>query len=281
MKIGGVPEHFNYPWHYALEEGLFFDQDIHIDWIDYPGGTGAMAQDLREGNLDMALMLTEGALMAIANGLPAKIIQYYVESPLLWGIHADSQDTRTEFSEFNPARFAISRRGSGSHLMSYVDALKRETDPSVLNFVEVGTLDGALTSLANKDSDLFLWEKFTTKPFVDNNQLKLVDVRPTPWPCFVWVVRTETLINDSERVRAVQNAMQDSISQVLKKKDLAEIIAERYQLKLEDSKEWLTTVKWSKSKKLKYGPLKDVMNTLYDLKLISSQPKEDELIFSY
>jgi ABC-type nitrate/sulfonate/bicarbonate transport system substrate-binding protein len=281
MKIGGVPEHFNYPWHYALEEGLFFDRDIDIEWIDYPGGSGAMAQDLREGTIDMALMLTEGAITAIANGLSAKIVQYYVESPLLWGIHADGQDPRNELSEFTSPRFAISRRGSGSHLMSYVDALKRDSDPSVLNFVEVGTLDGALTSLSKKESDLFLWEKFTTKPYVDNGQLKLIDVRPTPWPCFVWVVRTETLINDSERVQAVQDAMQVSISKVRKQKDLAEVISKRYELRESDVKEWLSTTKWSKSTKLKYGPLKEVMNTLYDLKLISSQPKEEELIFSY
>ena len=42
IKIGGVPEHFNLPWHLALEEGLFEKADVSVEWIEFPEGTGAM-----------------------------------------------------------------------------------------------------------------------------------------------------------------------------------------------------------------------------------------------
>ncbi|HSZ24739.1 MAG TPA: hypothetical protein VK766_03425, partial [Cytophagaceae bacterium] len=74
IAIGGVPEHFNLPWHYALEQGKFLEKKITLSWKDYPGGTGAMNKDLRLGVLDAAVMLTEGAVADIVNGNKSKIV---------------------------------------------------------------------------------------------------------------------------------------------------------------------------------------------------------------
>ena len=92
VRIGGVPEHFNLPWHLALEEGLFEKEGIALQWIDFPDGTGAMNRALKAGELDLAIPLTGGIIKGIAQGTPAKILQLYVSSPLLWGVHvaADS-----------------------------------------------------------------------------------------------------------------------------------------------------------------------------------------------
>ena len=30
LKIGGVPEHYNYPWRVAIEEGLFNKEKAYI-----------------------------------------------------------------------------------------------------------------------------------------------------------------------------------------------------------------------------------------------------------
>jgi len=78
LKIGGVPEHFNLPWHQAIEQGLFRNEGLEINWQDYPGGTGAMAKDLRSGDLDVAVLLTEGIVADIVKGNPSKIISVYV-----------------------------------------------------------------------------------------------------------------------------------------------------------------------------------------------------------
>src|SRR3712207_2896588 len=87
IKIGGVPEHFNLPWHLAIEKKSFEKEGISLSWKDYPGGTGMMCSDLRSGNLDMAVVLTEGIVADIIKGNPSLIIQWYVTSPLIWGIH--------------------------------------------------------------------------------------------------------------------------------------------------------------------------------------------------
>jgi ABC-type nitrate/sulfonate/bicarbonate transport system substrate-binding protein len=87
VRIGGVPEHFNYAWYLALKQGHFKKQNIEIFWNDYSGGTGQMNKALRENVIDMAVILTEGVIKDITEGSPCKIVQVFVESPLIWGIH--------------------------------------------------------------------------------------------------------------------------------------------------------------------------------------------------
>lgn len=48
LRIGGVPEHFNYPWHLALERGLFEKNGVKVQWVDQPLGTGQMITSVRE-----------------------------------------------------------------------------------------------------------------------------------------------------------------------------------------------------------------------------------------
>ena len=58
LKVGGVPEHFNYPWRLAIEEGLFRNQGLSLHWSDMSGGTGQMIKGLQTGSIDVAVVLT-------------------------------------------------------------------------------------------------------------------------------------------------------------------------------------------------------------------------------
>ena len=68
LKVGGVPEHYNLPWHWAFEHDLFSTQHLKISWKSYPAGTGAMCKDLQSGKLDVAVLLTEGITADIVAG---------------------------------------------------------------------------------------------------------------------------------------------------------------------------------------------------------------------
>jgi len=46
IRVGGVPEHFNYSWHLAQEQGLFAKHGVEAQWSDHPNGTGAMVRKL-------------------------------------------------------------------------------------------------------------------------------------------------------------------------------------------------------------------------------------------
>ncbi len=53
FKIGGVPEHFNYPWRVAIEEKAFDSLNVSLHWSDMTGGTGQMIKGLETGSLDI------------------------------------------------------------------------------------------------------------------------------------------------------------------------------------------------------------------------------------
>ena len=122
LKIGGVPEHFNLPWRLAIEENAFRDLGVKLHWSDMGGGTGQMVRGLENKSIDIAILLTEGITKAVLEGLDAKIIQVYVTTPLHWGIHVPYQSNIQKMNDLKDKVFAISREGSGSHLMSFVKA---------------------------------------------------------------------------------------------------------------------------------------------------------------
>ena len=70
IKIAGVPEHFNLPWHLCLENKEFETQNIDLQWTDVPEGTGKMCQMLRDGETDIAVILSEGIVKDILTSAP-------------------------------------------------------------------------------------------------------------------------------------------------------------------------------------------------------------------
>ena len=71
--------------------------------------------------------------------------------------------------------FAISRMGSGSHLMAYVKASQEGWDPEKLKFNIIGDVYGGLMgSLENNEAQAFLWEKYTTHPYTEQKKCKYI-----------------------------------------------------------------------------------------------------------
>jgi sulfonate transport system substrate-binding protein len=237
LKIGGVPEHFNLPWHLMMEAhpGM-------VEWQDVPGGTGAMAKLIGEGQLDAAIMLTEGAVYALAKGLEAKLDRVYVKSPLLWGIHA--AHGRALDTAAPNLRYIISRKGSGSHLMAYIRAIQLKQDLNALSFVEAGTLAVALDYLAEGNGDLFLWEKFTTRPYVDAEKASYHGDLPTPWPCFVVVIRNALDEAQAHLLQKVLDLVYEKANELKGSNESYKIFSTRYGIEPLATKEWLANTEW-------------------------------------
>ena len=109
LRVGGVPEHFNTPWHTAAAAGRFEELGLAFEWKEYPGGTGAMCRDLRSDEIDLAVLLTEGIYKDIVTGGNSKIAGVYVSSPLCWGIHCSAGDHHERFEAVTAANRARSR----------------------------------------------------------------------------------------------------------------------------------------------------------------------------
>ncbi|MCL6220365.1 substrate-binding domain-containing protein [Zunongwangia pacifica] len=269
LKVGGVPEHFNLPWHLCIENNEFKNQDINVIWKDFPDGTGAMTKALRNGEIDVAVLLTEGAVKDIISGNEAKIVQSYVGSSLIWGIHVDADSNYQSIEELAGKKVAISRVGSGSQLMAYVNAQNQGWDPSQLEFEIVGDINGAVEALKEGRADYFMWEHFTTKPLVDNNTFRRVADCPTPWPCFVIAVKNEILRLDYADVRKMINIVNQKSSEILNIPGIDKVFAERYGQKIEDIRKWMEITSWSQ-KQIAEKDLEEVQQQLLKLDLISN-----------
>ncbi|OYU96285.1 MAG: ABC transporter substrate-binding protein [Bacteroidetes bacterium B1(2017)] len=282
VRVGGVPEHFNLAWHLANENGLFSQEGIEINWQDVPGGTGAMCKALRENELDIAITLTEGIVADIMAGNPSKIIQFYVNSPLRWGIYTGVNSGIKSLDEIASKKYAISRYRSGSHLMAFVNARNLgQTIDEEKDFVLVGNMEGARKALANNDAQVFMWEKYMTKPLVDAGEFRFLGECKTPWPCFA-VVATDSFIEENSQLLGKVIEVMNKSCYELKFKELeaTQMVAWRYQLKLADAKQWFSELEYAYSEEIDEIQMVSILNDLKSLHIIDRLPQIEEVCYA-
>lgn len=278
VKIGGVPEHFNLAWYLTLKAGSYKKEGINLRWHDYHGGTGAMCKALRKGDIDIAVILTEGIIKDIIAGNPSKIVQTFVQSPLIWGVHVAHNSQYNKIDDLKGTRAAISRYGSGSHLMAYINAENNDWDlENDLKFEVIQNLEGAITGLTNGDADYFLWEKFTTKPIVDNQIFDRIGTCPTPWPCFVIAVSNKFIEESRHDLKTILQIINQSTKGFKNIEGIDKMIANRYGQKLDDVQEWLSLTEWSQSL-MNTDVIANIQKQLFALNIIPKIVEYKQLI---
>jgi sulfonate transport system substrate-binding protein len=279
IRIGGVPEHFNLPIHLAIESKAFESRGVNVEWITYPGGTGEMTKALRNGEVDLCVLLTEGIVNDIVNGNPSRIISNYVTSPLCWGIHTAADNPLDNYLNIFDKNYAISRFGSGSHLMAIVDANTKEQTIQTEQFKIIKNLDGALESLKKQETDVFYWEKFTTKPYVDSGQLKRIGEYYTPWPCFVIAASKKVLKKQPEAVIRTLRTIHDANDSFMQDENVVHLVSERYEQKLQDVQRWYHNTEWAIHGWVSNKMLKSVIYSLKIAGIIEEGKKIPNLVW--
>lgn len=278
LKVGGVPEHFNYPWYLTLKNKEYTQENINLRWQDFPGGTGEMCKALRSGDIDIAIVLTEGIIKDIEEGNPSKIVQTFVKSPLIWGIHVGAKSKFKDIKDLEHAVIAISRFGSGSHLMAIVNAFNQGWNVTTLKFKVVDNLQGGIDALTTGAADYFMWERFTTKPLVDNGTFRRVGNCPTPWPCFVIAVRNEVLERHHKEVKKVLDIINQQTKDFKNIKNIDKIIAQRYEQKLEDIQKWLRITTWNEGKPITKNLITRIQNKMVRFNVIEKSKNSSNFI---
>jgi len=248
LRVAGVPEHFNAPFHLANERGLYKEQGVNFEWAMTPEGTGAMAQALESGKVDLAVMLSEGAVARCAAGARFKVVGTYVQSPLRWGIHVRNGSPLKRIADLKGKMFGVSRMLSGSHLMAHVLAHQQGWDAAADAPVKVvNTMDGARAAMALGEIDVWLWEKFTTKHLVDSGEWDIIGEVPTPWPCFCFAASDRALIEKEAEIRAVVEATGGVCREFKSNSNGATTayVSKHHRLDNADATEWLSGTEWA------------------------------------
>lgn len=245
IRVGGVPEHFNLPWQLAAERDIFSSEGIDLAWTVYAGGTGAMTQALNNGELDIAILLTEGFISAANQGLKAKIAKVYIETPLIWGIYSGANSKIKTADEAVKSKYAISRFGSGSHLMAMIHAGQRDVKLTEENFTIVNSLHGAVESLVRNETQLFYWEKFMTRPHVKSGELNLVGEFSAPWSSFLIIASDQVIKQKAEIVQKLLRMMNAEC--IAFKQDNSSVIhlRKKFDMSMTEARNWLRNTQWN------------------------------------
>lgn len=244
FTVAGVPEHFNLPWHLAIQAGVFSHLDVEVQWRDFSDGTGAMMRAAASKEVDVALVLTEGAVAHITAHQNTRMVGTWVDSPLVWGVHSGPH-TKKGPNYPHDGRVAISRYGSGSHLMPLVHA-HQESYAEDVKFVEIGTLASALQAFEEDTVDVFYWERTMTVPQVKAGQLVLDGDFQAPWPAFVGVRAGGAQVEQDATWKAILDAMAAFLPKMLEdEQEFLTRVCETYSLPMSETQKWFARTSWS------------------------------------
>ena len=229
--------------------------------------------------MDLAILLTEGACKFLAENHGFKILQLYIKSPLVWGVHTGKHSKIKNYEEAYSSKIAISRFGSGSHLMPQVDAHFKKKNINEKQFEIIKNLDGALKSFKENPSQIFYWEKFTTKPYVDNGQLKRIGEFITPWPCFVIVAREDVLTEYKKEVKSILEVINYASKQFMNSSNARETLVDQFTMLPEDAHQWFFMTEWDTEINAPAKTLENVMQILKDCGVMEETMESKDLVF--
>ena len=94
---------------------------------------GKLLELVESGEVDIAIMVTDGFIAGRAHGRKVNLLGTYVSSPLIWAVAGlpgptaiEDIDQITAYNSEKQFKYGISRRGSGSHTMAFYTNMKHE-----------------------------------------------------------------------------------------------------------------------------------------------------------
>ncbi|TBU33329.1 periplasmic binding protein-like II [Dichomitus squalens] len=241
LRVGFVREHFSSP----LLQFAEADGGKTFTLVECPSGTGQLIGRLENNEIDVAIALTDPLISGIAKGSKAyKLVGSYVTTPLNWAVITGKNSEYNSIADLKGTTIGISRYGSGSQTMAYVMALQQGWPTNDLKFKVNNDIRGLLDSVNDGSTSAFMWEWFTTKPFVDAGEARFIGSVPTPWPSWLIAAHPERAPADS--LREFLGTLSTYVREFNLRENRAgpdvQFISEKFGYPEEDIQAWLKTV---------------------------------------
>lgn len=243
LRVGYVREHFSSPLLQYADE----DKGKTFVLVECPSGTGQLISRLTNDEIDVAIALTDPLISGIAKGSDAyKLVGSYVTTPLNWAVITGKDSQYQQISDLKGTPIGISRPGSGSQTMAFVMALQQGWPTEELQFKVNNDIHGLVKSVNDGTTSAFMWEWFTTKPWVDSGEVRFIGSVPTPWPSWLIAAHPSPERAPPETLKTFLNTLstyvRDFDSEEKRIKDDVEFIKKTWKYPEEDVKAWLKTV---------------------------------------
>jgi hypothetical protein len=163
--------------------------------------------------------------------------------------------------------------------MAFVLAQRENWKTQDLEFKIVGNLPGALEHMNPAHPEIFLWEKFTTKPWVDSGEMKRIGEVPSPWACFVVVTSNAALKEFGEVIFQLRDLVYSEALKLKSSKSTISEISQAYELNEKDLEFWFAETNWATKPVISRKELNISMEKMVQLGILKSiQKPEDFLI---
>ena len=273
LSLAFVPEQVNIPIHLANSLRIFEKHNVKVEMKIVPEGTGKMLSMLEDGEVDLALTVTDGFIVGKQTKKKVSLAGTFVQSSLVWAVAAaatpplstsssppsSSSSSSSSIAKLEdlkqlhrPLRFGVSRLGSGSHTMGiYTGLTQLGLEQKDIAFVVANTFQGLRDGVSRGDFDVFMWETFTTKPWFDRRELTHVGDVSTPWPAFSFVSGSSMT---TEKASAVRHRLFPALSEAVElfaspvpaaRADAIARIVRDHGHTPEDAALWLTRVRYA------------------------------------
>ena len=275
IRVGGVPEHYNAPI-------LKASSSQYVEWTAHPSGTGAMLEALDKNELDLAVMLMEGAVKHAVSTNSVRLIGTYVNDPLPWGVHVSPTGSLKSMddldSKISELTFGISRFGSGSHLMAIVHAFA--VGSAVPKFKVVNTMTGARDAMVAGEIDVFLWDITTADRYSKEGVWKHIGEVKGDWPAFVFVVRADVLEDMLTRISNFIDAVQTECESMKLNADgsVLQYLRDAYGISEKQAMDFLHKISWNSKLVISRKSLESVVCSLHACGIIPESSVEDSRV---
>jgi len=247
-----------------------------------PGGTGQLIARLTNDEIDIAIALTDALISGIAKGSKAyKLVGSYVTSPLNWAVITGKSSSFNSIADLKDTTIGISRHGSGSQTMAFVMALQQGWSPTMLKFQVNNDIKGLIDSVNGGSTSAFMWEWFTTKPWLDSGEVRFIGSVPTPWPSWLIAAHPSPERAPKEAVRSFLSSLTSFVtkfdSQESRDSTNVPFIQKTWGYPEVDVKEWMSTVKYTNDcTTISSAVLSDVLRILSTAGFITPPEGTDE-----
>ncbi|KAH7918960.1 periplasmic binding protein-like II [Leucogyrophana mollusca] len=243
LRVGYVREHFCSP----LLQFSEVDQGSTFTLVECPSGTGQLISRLTNDEIDIAIALTDPLIAGIAKGSKTyKLVGSYVTSSLKWAVITGKDSPYNNIQDVQGTTIGISRNGSGSQTMAYVMALENKWPTDNLKFRINNDIRGLIDSVNDGSTSAFMWEWFTTKPFVDAGEARFIGAVPTPWPS--WLIAAHptrtTALDVSAFLAGLTKHVKAFASPEARAGPSVDFIKDKFGYPEEDVKAWMKDVSY-------------------------------------
>jgi sulfonate transport system substrate-binding protein len=162
--------------------------------------------------------------------------------------------------------------------MALIDSEIRGKKIPIDNFILIENINGALKSLENNESEVFFWEKYTTKSHVENGNIRCIGEFVTPWSCFQIIASNNFIEKHADILEKMNQIINFSSKQFMTANNSIEEVSQRVNMQLQDAYNWFYSTEWSTNNQISEKMLENVIVSLMKINSIKHEVPTTNLV---